>query len=56
MRKALRVVTLILAATALLAAEKLPYVYTQWKHFTVEDGLPNDHIFAVKADASNVWN
>jgi ligand-binding sensor domain-containing protein len=35
--------------------EKLPYIYTQWKHFTVKDGLPNDHIFAVKADASNVW-
>jgi len=36
--------------------KKMPYVYSQWKHFTVEDGLPNDHIFAVKADASNVWN
>lgn len=35
--------------------KKMPYVYTQWKHFTVKDGLPNDHIFAVKADASNVW-
>jgi len=34
---------------------KMPYVYTQWKHFTVKEGLPNDHIFAVKADASNVW-
>lgn len=35
--------------------KKMPYVYTQWKHFTVKDGLPNDHIFAVKADATNVW-
>jgi len=35
--------------------KKMPYVYTQWKHFTIKDGLPNDHIFAVKADASNVW-
>jgi ligand-binding sensor domain-containing protein len=34
---------------------KIPYVYTQWKHFTVKDGLPNDHIFAIKADTSNVW-
>jgi len=34
---------------------KLPYVYTRWRHFTVEDGLPNDHIFAVKADGSKVW-
>jgi ligand-binding sensor domain-containing protein len=35
--------------------EQLPYVYTDWKHFTVEDGLPNDHIFAVKADGHRVW-
>jgi ligand-binding sensor domain-containing protein len=33
----------------------LPYVYTNWRHFTVEDGLPNDHIFAVKADGPRVW-
>jgi hypothetical protein len=26
----------------------LPYVYTEWKQFTVADGLPNDHVFAVK--------
>lgn len=35
--------------------QPLPYVYTQWKHFTVENGLPNDHIFAVKADGPKVW-
>ena len=35
--------------------DQLPYVYTKWKHFTVEDGLPNDHIFAVKADGNRVW-
>ncbi len=35
--------------------DQLPYVYTKWKHFTVEDGLPNDHIFAVKADGDRVW-
>src|SRR5512139_3055596 len=34
---------------------KLPYVYTSWKHFTVADGLPNDHIFAVKVDGPRVW-
>ena len=34
---------------------KLPYVYTNWKHFTVADGLPNDHIFAVKVDGPRVW-
>jgi hypothetical protein len=33
----------------------LPYVYTNWKHFTVADGLPNDHIFAVRVDGPRVW-
>ncbi len=33
----------------------LPYVYTEWKQFTVEDGLPNDHIFAVTVEGSQVW-
>ena len=33
----------------------LPYVYTNWKHFTVENGLPNDHVFAVKSDGPRVW-
>jgi len=37
------------------AADELPYVYTRWRHFTVEDGLPDDHIFAVKADGARVW-
>ena len=35
--------------------QELPYVYTQWKHFTVKDGLPNDHIFAVKVDGPRIW-
>jgi len=43
------------SVSASTGEEQLPYVYTQWKHFTVKDGLPNDHIFAVKADSSNVW-
>jgi len=42
-------------ASAADKAVKLPYVYTNWRHFTVEDGLPNDHIFAVKADGPKVW-
>jgi len=37
------------------SATKLPYVYTNWRHFTVADGLSNDHIFAVKADGPKVW-
>jgi ligand-binding sensor domain-containing protein len=47
--------TAICLAGQTAAQEKLPYVYTKWKHFTTKDGLPNDHIFAVKADSSNVW-
>ena len=34
---------------------QLPYVYTKWRQFTVKDGLPNDHIFAVKVDGDRVW-
>ncbi|HUT89703.1 MAG TPA: hypothetical protein VMY37_09415 [Thermoguttaceae bacterium] len=37
------------------ASHGLPYVYTQWKHFTTDDGLPNDHVFAVKAAGPKVW-
>ena len=33
----------------------LPFVYTQWEQYTVEDGLPNDHIFAVRVDGPLVW-
>ena len=47
---------LILALPRLaLPADGLPFVYTNWKQFTVEDGLPNDHVFAVKADNHRVW-
>ncbi|NUQ65500.1 MAG: hypothetical protein HUU20_23780, partial [Pirellulales bacterium] len=37
------------------APDELPYVYTNWKHFTTQNGLPNDHIFSVKADGPRVW-
>ncbi len=37
------------------AESRLPYVYTDWEHFTTKDGLPNDHIFAVRADGHRVW-
>ncbi len=33
----------------------LPYVYTEWEHFTTKQGLPNDHVFAVKAHGPYVW-
>ena len=37
------------------AASPLPYVYTEWRQYTVADGLPNDHIFTVKADGHWIW-
>jgi ligand-binding sensor domain-containing protein len=46
---------LCILLVAPVAAEQLPYVYTSWKQFTVADGLPNDHIFAVKVDGPHVW-
>jgi len=47
---------LILAVLARPApAEDLPYVYTKWKQFTVENGLPDDHVFSVKSDGRRVW-
>ncbi|GAB4248038.1 MAG: hypothetical protein Kow00109_24190 [Acidobacteriota bacterium] len=47
----------VAAAGLAMAADEpgLPYVYTEWQHFTVKDGLPNDHIFAVTVDGDNVW-
>jgi len=33
----------------------LPYVYTEWEQFTTQDGLPNDHVFAVKVQGPMVW-
>lgn len=43
------------AQTAFSSEQGLPFVYTEWKHFTVADGLPNDHIFAIKIAGSKVW-
>lgn len=33
----------------------LPFVYRTWEHFSTTNGLPNDHIFAVKVHGPNVW-
>ncbi len=46
------------AETDQAAQPGLPYVYTKWEQFTTENtggGLPNDHIFAVKATEDHVW-
>ena len=57
-------VTLMIALLALLfsplhgqspPSNSLPYVYTKWEQFTVDDGLPNDHIFAVAVNRDEVW-
>jgi len=33
-----------------------PYVYTEWETFYAEEnGLPNDHIFSLKADGDRLW-
>jgi ligand-binding sensor domain-containing protein len=32
-----------------------PFIYTEWETFYVEDGLPNDHIFALTADGDALW-
>jgi len=33
----------------------LPYVYTRWEQYTTKEGLPDDHIFAVKVDGDRIW-
>lgn len=53
--RALIALTAFAGVLAAADAPKLPFVYTKWKHFTKADGLPNDHIFAVKADGNRVW-
>ncbi|MBZ0258510.1 regulator [bacterium] len=33
-----------------------PYIYTEWETFYAEEnGLPNDHIFSLKADGDRLW-
>ena len=34
---------------------QLPYIYTHWRQFTTENGLPSDHVFAVKVYGNDVW-
>ena len=37
-------------------AEVEPFVYTSWETFyTEKGGLPNDHIFALRADGDRLW-
>ncbi len=42
-------------AQTTMEKKKLPFVYTKWKQFTTENGLPNDHIFSVKSDGPRIW-
>jgi ligand-binding sensor domain-containing protein len=32
-----------------------PFVYRQWKTYYVDQGLPNNHIFALRADGDKLW-
>jgi len=43
------------AVTDTVTDADLPYVYTQWKQYTVKDGLPNDHVFTIEADGPRIW-
>jgi hypothetical protein len=43
------------AAKPAAADPGLPYVYTKWEHLTTQEGLPNDHIFSIRADKEFVW-
>jgi ligand-binding sensor domain-containing protein len=36
-------------------AAELPYVYTKWKQFTTANGLPDDHVMAVKSVGDYIW-
>jgi ligand-binding sensor domain-containing protein len=58
----LMVAVLMVSAVAVGFAEdggvgaREPYVYTQWETFYAEEGgLPNDHIFAIRADGDRLW-
>ncbi len=37
------------------AEEMSPRIYTQWRSFHVEDGLPSDKVFCVTVDEDRVW-
>ena len=38
------------------ADSSLPKVYTQWQtYYEDAQGLPNDHIFALKSDGDRLW-
>jgi ABC-type branched-subunit amino acid transport system substrate-binding protein len=41
------------ADSALTVHDLAPY--TNWETFTVKDGLPSDHVFAVRIDEDRVW-
>lgn len=49
------VTALGLGQTPVAAKADLPFVYTKWKQFTKAEGLPNEHIFAVKSDGPRIW-
>jgi ligand-binding sensor domain-containing protein len=54
-------VSLLFFATSSLRGQGVPenadrpYVYTDWQHFGLEDGLPDEHIFALEVADPYVW-
>ena len=38
-----------------VAAVGMPFVYENWEQITTADGLPDDHVFAVKCFEDKVW-
>lgn len=48
-----RTVTLAIWMAALGAASEIPRF--RWETFTVQNGLPDDHVFHVKVDGERVW-
>ena len=45
-------------ATPTVSLKGEPFVYTDWESFTVEStkgGLPNDHIFSIRAEGNRLW-
>jgi ligand-binding sensor domain-containing protein len=55
-RDGLAVGHLVIALALATAGARHPApLYTQWKNFTTEDGLPDDKVFSVVVDGPRVW-
>jgi len=48
-------VLLVALASVAFPQAGAPYIYTHWQQFMVEDGLPSNHVFAVKSHGDYIW-